>query len=330
MKLQKFKDIIKNEHLSKNIETSTQAIVAERIQYNSDAKKLISLERLHSSDIRNIHTSQHSRNLVNKRNYDLEIEKASKVISYVPKNNVRFIPSDIKSYGNLNNFDFSKTNINNSTYNKMPDYLQHSKTQNNFFKFQNNNLNYGNDNSHAINLNNIDMDYLNFKTNFLLKFSNNINKYNKLLTVIETLAYNNKKIFHEKIQKLKGLAENKDKILLEGHNAKNQNITTWKNTLIYIYESENLWQKITQNLLKEFKKNLDSNIVLMKKVEDCEEELDQKNKKIEELNEFIRINDIHTKISKFNKTLEMVNDVKAHYEKKENKSLIEMFNMENQ
>jgi len=359
MKLKKFKDILKTENKgsSRNMETTTHEVIAERMQYNSDAKKLISLERLQATDYRKLQSSQNSRNAVLKKKYNVEIEKGSKVISYVPKSNVRFIPSDIKSYGNDQNLDFNKTNFNNFAYNKMPESYSISnmqqagnnfnnntydisfsntinadspkaKTQNNFFKFnKNNNLNNIKNFNNAIN--NIDMDYMNFKTNFLLRFTKNINIYEKILQLIETLVHNNKKYFYTSMEKLRILSEKKDKILLETEQ-KIQKIETWKETVIFVFEFECLWQKLSENLFKELKKALDSNIVLMKKNKDQEEELALKRQKIEELNEFIRINDIHTKISKYNKTLEMVHDVKAKYERKGNKTLIEMFNMENQ
>jgi len=374
MKLKKFKEVLKNENNagSRNMETNTHETVAERLKYNPEAKKLISLERLRSSECRKLQTSQNSRNAGFKKKFDVGIEKC---ISYVPKHNVRFIPSDIKSYGNNQNLDFSKTNINSFTYNKMPEFYSISnmnsnnnknnnnvvisnniysnnnnycfdnsnincnnnnesdspkaKTHNNFFKFSNSNNNtnnYCNKLSNPV-INNVDMDYLNFKTNFLLRFTKNINNYTKIMQVIETLVLNNKKYFYTCMEKLKILSEKKDKVLLET-NQNLQNISTLKETVIFVFEFESLWQKLSEALLKELKKASDSNIILLKKNKDLDDEMVLRNKKIQELNEFIRINDIHTKISKYNKTLDMVNDVKMEYQRKVNDKLLEMDLME--
>ncbi len=344
MKLKKFKDVLKADKERQKIEYNEQEIAEERMQNNYNGNKLYTLERLKSSDLRNIQTSKHSQNSSNKLKYELEIQKGSRIISYVPKHNVKFAPSDIKSYGNSYNNHLIKTNFN---FNKIPELYNNkanvhynndcnvdvlptqSKTQNNFFKFQSPFIEGEplSDRNGKLD-SDIDMDFLSFKTNFLLKFTKNINQYDKVIKSIESMCQFNKKPFFDGIYKLKYLSEKKDKILLENNN-KNLNYSMWKETIIFIHEFECIWQKLIESSFKELKKYSDSNIMILKKNNDQEEDLQNKTKKIEELNEYIRVNELETKVAKFQKTLEMIEDVKSQYEKRENKAMIEMFNMEN-
>lgn len=309
MKLKKFKSVLKNE------ETNTHDLFAldnTKKKLQIIPKRLISLERLNSENNRQIHSSQSRHKFFsNKKNYNLEVDKVSNILNYIPKGNVRFIPHDIASYGESDNIDMTKTGTKFSDFSKF----------NNFSKYQD-----------AITENNksFDLDFMNFKTNFILKFSKNSSLYEKLLSIIDGLSYINKNNIYENVEKIKNTSEKKEILLFDNRAYKNQNFSSLKENVLLFYEFECSWQKLTENLLKELKKNIESNVSALKRIKDQGEQIMEMNKKIDELKDFIKINDIHTKISKHNKTLLTIKEAKDEYEKKENLRLIELFNMENQ
>ena len=295
MKLRKLKDVLKKEKTEKN-----KIQFSEKI-FNKDLNQFLIVERLSSGEKPYKNSLKDAIEIRNNKNFDSE--NVSHKISYVQKRKIEFIPSNLMSYGNLTH---NPSNNNNNS--------PKSKTQTNFnFK-----------NPISDNNKNIEIDYMNYKTNFILRFSKNINNYDKIISILDSLTFVNKTYYKENFFKLKNYSEKKDKILFENSDYKNTSFFDWKEVVLFLYDFENLWQKIIDNLIKELKKNLDLNLINIRKAKDCEEEVLNKNKKIDELENFIRLNDIHTKVSKHNKHLHAIEEIKSGYERNENKKMIEI------
>ena len=58
-----------------------------------------------------------------------------------------------------------------------------------------------------------DLDLLSFKTNFIVKFSRNLENYDKIFSLLERVSENNKKIAIDYYYRIKNLTEKKDKVM---------------------------------------------------------------------------------------------------------------------
>ena len=185
MKLTKFKDILKREKTdSYNFKGSE-----ESTKINKDYTNLLMIERLSSGD----KIFKNSMKDSQIPNHNSEIEFQTKKISYIPKRKIEFIPSNLMSYGNPNQ-------------NLMENLNRNSNSPNSNFNFKNILLD---------NYKNIDIEYMNFKTNFILRFAKNISNYDKIIGFLDSLTYISKTNYREIFFKLKNLSEKKDKILFE-------------------------------------------------------------------------------------------------------------------
>ena len=92
-------------------------------------------------------------------------------------------------------------------------------------------------------------DYLNFKTNYILKFAKNIENFEKFSKYFDFISENNKKSFIDHFETLKKLSEKKDRILFDvinPNNKLNNSIDNWKECSILFYEFEVYWQKLAE------------------------------------------------------------------------------------
>jgi hypothetical protein len=250
----------------------------------------------------------------NKSKYIEEADQFSKTLYYVPKKKVNFVPVNLLSYGN------SSSNL---PYKKIKNDSSNSK----FFSDNESNTVYFN---HGYNKKNIDLEYMNFKTNFILKFSKNINKYDKLFSYADYVSDNSKKSVTEGIKMLKNYSEKKDRILFDNMELSDKNLYNWKENIIYIFEIETLWQKITDIILRELKNTRELMLVLSKKNKELTEENKKLSDDVYKLNEFIRVNDIYNKADTVKKKIRHFYDLKQDFERKENMGMMNIHRLENE
>ncbi len=267
-----------------------------------------------------------------KSRYLSEADEVSRTLTYIPKRNVKFIPSNLMSYGdpgsniglkksqqqheNNNNFKSKTVREPNS---HLLDRSNNDNTHNSVF------YNYGFHNK------TVDAEYLNFKTNFILKFAKNISKYEKIFHIMDSVSDNNKKFVSESFMKLKSLSEKKDRILFDNNEVKNTTSSfSWKENIILFYEFETIWQKICDLILKELKSSKEVMISLAKKNTDLEAQVQANTAEIYNLTEFIRINDLHNKAATQKKKLKHFYDMKQEFERRENLNLVNMNRLEEQ
>lgn len=252
-----------------------------------------------------------------KTKYLKEADNISKTLTYIPKKNVKFIPSNLMSYGN------PSTNI---AYRKSTDSISKSNT------FSTGNIELHNSNSvylnYGFNKKNVDVEYLNFKTNFILKFSKNISIYDKIFLNMDAVSDNNKKFVSENFMKLKSLSEKKDRILFDNNEVKNSSNFNWKEMIILFFEFESKWQKIIDIVTKELKSTREIMISLAKKNTELEKLSEDYAEEIASLSEFIKINDLENKATAEKKKLKHFYDMKQEFEKKENLNLINLHRLE--
>ena len=174
-----------------------------------------------------------------------------------------------------------------------------------------------------------DNDYLTFKTNFILKFTGNIENYNRLTKYFDYISEDKKKALAECSSKLKSITERKDRVLFDRMNFdKDFNLEKWKELTIVFYEFEQLWQKQCKIILKELKLSKDNNIHLNKKVVDQENNLKLKENELNYLNNYISTNDLNYKTMMGKKKATDVKEIKSEYEKKEKLNMINVFRLE--
>lgn len=227
-------------------------------------------------------------------------------LSYLPKRNVKFTPSNLMSYPHPKHF--ARRSLERKE--EPADNLQ----------------------INAINSarNNDDLDYLTFKTNFILKLARNVENYDKLYNFIDIISENNKKIVLEYYNKLKILTEKKDRALFDNFNVNSTNVSSWKDLTLIFYEFELTWQKFTEVILRELKHNKDVNVHLSKKGSDQVNLLKLKDNEITYLNDFIKKNDLHHKSNLKNGKMKDTNEMKTDYERKEKLNLLNTIRLEDE
>lgn len=249
-----------------------------------------------------------------KSKYIEEADQASKTLNYLPKKNIKFVPSNLLSYGNPStNMAYKTSSMENLMGKISPKNDIHSNSI--YYK-------------QGFNNKSIDTEYINFKTNFILKFSKNIGNFDKLGSFTDSVSDNNKKLVVDGIKKLKNLSEKKDRILFDNNEISDKSLYNWKENIILFYEYETIWQKITDIILKELKNTRELMIVLAKKNNELTETTKENAQKINKLTDFIRINDISNKAETTKKKMRHFYEKKQEFERKENLDFINIYRLE--
>ena len=151
-----------------------------------------------------------------------------------------------------------------------------------------------------------DLELLSYKNNFLIKYSGNLDNYEKIFSMIDKVSEFNKKIAIDYYYRIKSLTDKKDKIIFDT-NIFTQNLfqcknifntdmfENWIDNISLVYEFENYWQKLAILFLKELKDYSEKNIELNKKLKDQECFINNKQIEINQLNDYIKKNDINYK-----------------------------------
>ena len=182
-----------------------------------------------------------------------------------------------------------------------------------------------------------DLDLLSFKTNFIVKFSRNLENYDKIYSLLDRVSENNKKIAFDYYYRIKSLTEKKDKVIFNtsvftqnfnGEKSMVSVLDNWKENISIMYEFESYWQRIVELILKELKVYHEKNIDLNKKVKDKDSFLINKDNEINNLNDYIKKNDINYKALVKKKKSNDIKELKSEYEKKEKLNIINMYRLE--
>jgi hypothetical protein len=182
-----------------------------------------------------------------------------------------------------------------------------------------------------------DLDLLSFKTNFIVKFSRNLENYDKIFGLLDRVSEANKKIAIDHYYRIKSLTEKKDKVifnttLFQQSQLKEKTMLNlmenWKENISIMFEFESHWQRLIDLVLKELKGYYEKNIDLNKRVKDMDVFLQNKDNEINSLNDYIKKNDINYKAQVKKKKSNEMKDLKSEYEKKEKLNLINMYRLE--
>ena len=182
-----------------------------------------------------------------------------------------------------------------------------------------------------------DLDLLAFKTNFIVKFSRNLENYDKIFLLIDRVSESNKKIAFEYYYRIKSLTEKKDKIIFNTiifnqiqNKEKNMNalFENWKENITIMFEFESYWQKLIELILKELKGYNEKNIDLNKKVKDKDCFIMNKDNEINQLNDYIKKNDIHHKALAKKKKQNEIKEIKSEYDKKDKLNMMSVYRLE--
>lgn len=302
MKLTQMKNILHNESAYNN---SLKDMEGSK-EYLNDLNKFLIIDNQMAMGKKSLSYS--------KSKYIEEADQASKTLNYIPKKNIKFVPSNLLSYGNPStNMAYKTSSIDNLIGNKTNGDSNNSNTI--YYK-------------QGFNNKSIDTEYINFKTNFILKFSKNVGNYEKLSLFTDSVSENNKKLVTDGIKKLKNLSEKKDRILFDNNEVGDRSLYNWKENIILFFEFETIWQKITDIVLKELKNTRDLMIVLAKKNNELTEVSKENSDKIYKLSEFIRVNDINNKAETMKKKMRHFYEKKQEFERKENQDFINIYRLE--
>ena len=104
----------------------------------------------------------------------------------------------------------------------------------------------------------------------------------------------------------------------------------WKENVILIFESECIWQKITDIILKELKNTRELMLTLAKKNKEFTDENKKLSDDLKKLNEFIRVNDFYNKAETEKKKMKTFYELKQDFERKENMGLMNIHRLEDE
>ena len=176
---------------------------------------------------------------------------------------------------------------------------------------------------------NEEIDYMRFKSNFLLKFASNHESYDKLLNNFNIVSLGNQKILKEHFKNIKALSDKKERILFDSAgNSSVSNVVQVKDYTKLFYEFEFFWLRLSEILFKELKSLKDDNMQLLKKHKDEENSKDVKEGEIVKLTKFIQENDVNYKSIMNGKKLRDLNEIKEEYEKKDKINLLNTYRLE--
>jgi len=246
-------------------------------------------------------------------------------IVYLPKRNYLETPQ-VNDRLTVNKIDIFQ---NSGNYASNP-FSYSNRAQENFPKISDKiKLGVNNQRSNKITIENEEIDYMKFKSYFLLKFANSHESYEKLLNNLNMVSLSNQKILKEQFKNIKALSDKKERILFDssGNNIGN-NIVQVKDYTKLFYDFEFFWLKISEILFKELKSLKDDNMQMLKKQKDEENSKDVKDAEILKLTKFIQENDMNFKSIMNGKKLRDLNEIKEEYEKKEKINLLNTYRLE--
>ena len=182
-----------------------------------------------------------------------------------------------------------------------------------------------------------DLDLMSFKTNFIIKFSRNLENYDKIFSLIDKVSENNRKFACDYYYRIKSLAERKDKIIFntniftQSQNKdmiKNELFENWKENISVMFEFESYWQKLVELILKELRSFYEKNIDLNKKVKDKDCFIINKENEINQLTDYIKKNDINNKALTKKKKSNEIKEIRTEYDKKDKLNMMNVYRLE--
>jgi len=315
---------------SKVIKNPIKDTSSNNREYLNELNRFLKIESQLKNNLKTIKTSRKKSS--SNSNYLGDLASDShQSISYIPKRKVKFIPGNLISHADTNSIPIKiksqEKNVSKSLF----------SLNNSLISMNNNNnkSNYDVDlvyNEYGIKNNSVDPEYLNFKTNFILKFSKNIAQYEKLYIYTDAVSDNYKRnLALDNMKKLKNLSEKKDRMFFEDSQVKNNANTSyfnWKEMIIFFFEFETLLQKIFDIVFKELKNTKDLMISIAKKSIGLESQLKEKDQELSQINEFIKENDLHGKMKVYKQKQNNYDELKKECQRKENLNMINVYRLE--
>jgi hypothetical protein len=184
---------------------------------------------------------------------------------------------------------------------------------------------------------NIENDYLNFKTKFILKFASNAEIYDKIAKMFDITSHTNKKLMADCYKNIREVSDKRENILFDRMtNYLNKTpednieflISQIKECTVLFYEYEYFWLKLFEIFLKDYKQIKEENISFLRKTKDSKTILKNKEEENRKSNNFIFDNDNTHKSLMNGKKLKDINEIRVDYEKREKVNTMNVFRLE--
>jgi len=313
-----------NFNLNKKIDSIYEKSIRENVEVNY-LNELNSFLKVNSKSLTNqgAKNSSREKNSKNYKTINTEKEKSydSEYMIFMPKKKIEnsnaLYYSGLLNYNTISQSDEKIFLKSLPQQNKPP--TNYSKTPLNFHK-----------------INNMEMDFMKFKSNYLLKFASNHDDYDKMSNNFNMTSFSNQKFLREYLKNIKSITDKKERILFDNiddyatihQNKIEGNLSLTKDCTKLFYEFEFYWLRLCDIVFKEIKSLKDENISLLKKIRDEENSKILKDEEIQRLNKFIKDNEISYKSSLNGKKLKDLNEIREDYEKREKINLLNSFRLE--
>jgi hypothetical protein len=208
--------------------------------------------------------------------------------------------------------------------------------------------------SQPIFLSELEKEYFNNKTNYILKNGKLPLNYQRINSLIDKIPIKTGLIISQSLQRLKVIIEDRDKILvnedkfpkhrhqfslqsssnstglLHIHQYIKENLSNWNELFKILYDEESLWLKIIETLLFDIKILHEESLKMNKDLNEKNIIIDTKINEINYLNDYIKKNDVSSKSNLRKAEKEKMSQLKKTFLSKEKINLIEKLNFEEQ
>lgn len=208
--------------------------------------------------------------------------------------------------------------------------------------------------SQPVFLSELEKEYFNNKTNYILKNGKLPLNYQRINSLIDKIPIKTGLIISQSLQRLKIAIEDRDKILVNEdkfpkhryqfslqslsnstglshiHQYIKENLCNWNELFKILYDEESLWLKILETLLFDMKILHEESLKMNKDINEKNIIIDTKINEINYLNDYIKKNDVPSKSNLRKVEKEKMSQLKKTFLSKEKINLIEKLNFEEQ
>lgn len=177
---------------------------------------------------------------------------------------------------------------------------------------------------------NADTNFLGYKSNFMVKFARLSEQFEKISGVFDKFSDERHKQIIEFYKKLTAANERKERVLFDNFASfsKAEMLNRFKECIGVFYDYENNWLKLADCFAREIREMSEKTNFIEKKLGDEEIILRNKESELDQLNNYIKENDINYKAFTRKKKMKEVSEVKAESLRREKELQIQIFKLE--
>ena len=173
---------------------------------------------------------------------------------------------------------------------------------------------------------------LEFKTNYILKYAQNAENFNKLKKYNNIIREEKRRNFDELYIKLHKNIETQSRMFFDDKNFENKeekgNNNMIKNIICFLYDYNSNINKFCNFLVNELKNEKEQNSKLFQKSYEQDLKLTSKTKELDELNAYLNRYDVSSKLYVKKAKEATIDEMKHKYYQKENSHLLSIYNLE--